>query len=362
MSEEATAVQDPVADEQASMLSDWSGGGEYEVVDEEGNPVGGETQEGENQEEAVQEQADKAPAAPKAQPEKTAEPPKGFGSRFFEKNDETGEYALNTEAALDFLLPKEKKEIFSHPGRQFAETKPQTEPAKEPWQVAFEEHQTKLSKLQEERTTYRKYLQEGLEKTGDWQQASRYADEKVMSDVEEARRKMDYEFRLKDREELMSHQQVEALKAKAAANEAAIMSRFKDAREYGALMYEFGAPIINRLYDMMNPKASEPQTKEQWQSGLEKFWRGIMSDRDMGEFVVDLVQAAWMRQNFPMLVGKAVQSNESQIRKNIRGATRKPSGLKPVLPRGKDEGTGDATRDAWAKWLPGLAQGGDIEV
>lgn len=358
--EQAVSEPDVSADyDQEDMLSTWMQA--EGLSDSEETPAEDETPQEEEAQEPVAE-GEKKPASPEEKQAEKAEP-KGFGSRFYKADEKTGELRWDNDEALSFLLPKDKKNLFEHPGRKFAESKQEQGPKRDPWEEEYESIEKQKQEIRSTKLTYRNHLAEGLKMYGnDFAKAADYADSKVNEELLAAEKKIDFDFRKKEYGGFQTQKEKDATIAKASSNEHAIInSRFKDHKEYAELMYNFGAPIINTLFDLANPNAADPRSKEEWAESMNSFWHGIMADREKGERVVNMVLGAWTLQNLPSIVGKAVNETESQTRKNIRGALRKPSGLKASASE-RSEGGANPEEEAWTKYMGRNPFGGVPEV
>jgi uncharacterized protein (UPF0297 family) len=318
----------------------------------EGEKKGGDEKQGEDEKGGDK---DKLPVSLQS----LKEIPKDFSGSFFSKGED-GKISFNREDALGFLLPKDGKPRFNYQAdrRKVVESKDDTTQPKTPEDIKKERRE----QIKEHRTSVREKALNPIKKVIEYANSGNYQSmDEVLRAVEkdvllgvqdeledyDIKGKQDYEDQLEER--FGSKTNFDNLKKEAESNERLMINDFAekfnitDASEAYKKYSEFmkhGTPIINQLFDMMNPKFLEGHTQKQINEGMNRWWTEIASNKNTLNFVYERIMDNFNTSMAPYLF-ENIQSGKDKLNKdNKRASKRSPSNVNrdtPKSAKGVDE-------------------------
>jgi len=356
MAEEQT-VETPVVDDQDVMASAYFS--DYELVEDEDSYVGkpGATQKDGKSDEEVDDEDEnivdnnnetKPPVEEKTGDVGTEKTPKveGFTS-FFQKDDESGQKTFDMEKLMGFVDSGDKAKRFAYAGREFTEQpegqSKQGEPEKAEWERRVEERYTAKQETRNKFTLYRQAYVQARNNGADEVQAIRLADEHVERILRQEEQKLDLEAEKQREKMAMENGQSVHKKAiterDASANEHRLASRFESEDAYRQFMYGEGAPVINMMFDLMNPDKSKGLTVDQTKEEMRNWWHNLASDENKLQFVHDVVLGKWVLQNLSQFVDYGKNLTSQHAASSKAGSRKAPGGI-GISPKQSKQGDG----------------------
>lgn len=333
-----------VTESQQAFVDDYFNDENFELVNDDGSPIGSEPQP-KNAEEAKTETQNKKPDQQAQQPaqKEAAKPIQQPQAKPDDQQPQAQQKRLEIEAGLYDETGNLKDDAFDFLGigKEGWEYTPPTDPKlegqqqeqKQPeWKQYMEEEKVYKTNLQENYLSIPRRIQELKSQGYDTESALQYAVGEAQQILSEhfAQREAESRERIfqKQQEEFSKVTETERLRSTATANQMELANKVGGIEKFHQIMFspEVGGPVINWLFDQFNPDKST-MPREQIAKEISQWWTRFSSNKQNLNFAFNMSMAQLQKRMYPDIVKRVRSNAQAQQKHNTEGYAKAPGRL-----------------------------------